>query len=93
MIDGMGHAMHSELTLTNGVLDQSNFHEYRMIRIPEVPVVEIRFIKSNNSPTGLGEPTLPPAGGKVANALCQSIDKRIYSQPFASNLSSDNVLG
>lgn len=93
VIDGMGHAMYSELTLTNGVPDQSNFHQYRMIRMPEVPEVDIRFIKSDNSPTGLGEPTLPPAGGAVANALYQSTGKRIYSQPFASNLSSDKVLG
>lgn len=93
VIDGMGHAMYGELTLTNGIPDQSNFHQYRMIRMPEVPNVDIRFIQSDNSPTGLGEPTLPPAGGAVANALYQSTGKRIYRQPFASSLKDGTVLG
>ncbi len=91
VIDGMGHAMYGELTLKDGVAEQSNFHNYKIIRMNEVPEVEINFVKSDNDPTGLGEPTLPPAGGAVANALYRATGQRLYSQPFSKEL--DKVLG
>jgi isoquinoline 1-oxidoreductase beta subunit len=92
VLDGMGHAMFGELTFKNGAVQQENFHQYKMIRMNEVPEVDIHFIQSENDPTGLGEPTLPPIGGAVANALYRSTGKRIYSQPFANEIDKD-VLG
>ena len=50
--------------------------------MPEAPEVDIHFVKSLNDPTGLGEPTLPPAGGAVANAIYAATGKRLYKQPF-----------
>jgi isoquinoline 1-oxidoreductase beta subunit len=82
IIDGIGHAMYGEMTFENGVPNADNFHQYRLIRMSEIPVVEVHFVESDIHPTGLGEPTLPPAGGAVANALAKATGERIYGQPF-----------
>ncbi len=82
IIDGIGHAMYGDFVFENGRAKQHNFDKYRMIRIGEVPVIDIHFVKSENDPTGLGEPTLPPAGGAIANAIHAATGERLYSQPF-----------
>jgi isoquinoline 1-oxidoreductase beta subunit len=80
--DGICHAMYPEITLTKGKPDQSNFPDYRMIRIGEVPEIEIAFINTGAKPSGLGEPALPPAGPAVANAVFAATGVRIKSEPF-----------
>lgn len=82
IIDGIGHAMYAELTLTKGKPDQSNFNHYRMIRMSEAPEVEIHFIQNGEKPTGLGEPGLPPAAPALANAVYAASGVRLTSQPF-----------
>lgn len=82
IIDGIGHAMYAELTLTKGKPDQTNFNNYRMIRMSEIPEVEVHFIKSDVAPTGLGEPGLPPAGAALANAVFAASGVRLKNQPF-----------
>ena len=90
IIDGIGHAMYGDLTFENGVPSANNFHQYRLIRMAEIPVVEVHFVKSDIHPTGLGEPTLPPAGGAVANAMAKATGERIYVQPFVK---TSKILG
>jgi isoquinoline 1-oxidoreductase beta subunit len=82
IIDGIGNALYAEITLTKGKPDQANFNHYRMIKMREVPEIEVQFIKSNEHPTGLGEPPLPPAGPAVANAVFAATGVRLRSQPF-----------
>lgn len=82
IIDGIGHAMYAELTLTNGKPDQTNFNNYRMIRMTEAPEVEVHFIQNNEKPTGLGEPDLPPAAPALANAVYAATGVRLTTQPF-----------
>ncbi|NNE28846.1 MAG: xanthine dehydrogenase family protein molybdopterin-binding subunit, partial [Saprospiraceae bacterium] len=84
VVDGIGHAMYGDFAFENGRPIQTNFDRYRMIRIGEAPEVETHFVESYNDPTGLGEPTLPPAGGAVANALFNATGERIYKIPFVS---------
>ncbi|MFN8346973.1 MAG: molybdopterin cofactor-binding domain-containing protein [Spirosomataceae bacterium] len=82
IIDGLGHALYGEVTLKNGVPDQKNFDTYRLIRMKEVPDVEVYFVDSAINPTGLGEPALPPAAAALANAYFKATGKRLYNQPF-----------
>ncbi|WP_322790500.1 xanthine dehydrogenase family protein molybdopterin-binding subunit [Tenacibaculum tangerinum] len=91
VIDGIGHAMYGNLTFEGGKPSSRNFDNYRLIRMNETPKVEVHFVQNELSPTGLGEPGLPPAGGAVANAIHKALGKRLYKQPFAEELES-NIL-
>lgn len=82
VVDGFGHAMYSELTFKDGSTEQKNFNSYRLIRMKEIPEVDVHFVKNDIDPTGLGEPALPPTGGAVANAFFKATGKRLYKQPF-----------
>ena len=86
IIDGIGHAMYGDLSFVDGKPQADNFHKFRLIRMPEVPEIEVHFVKTLNDPTGLGEPTLPPAGGAIANALFSATGKRFYKQPFSKEI-------
>ncbi|MTI21302.1 xanthine dehydrogenase family protein molybdopterin-binding subunit [Fulvivirga sp. RKSG066] len=83
VIDGIGHAMYGDFAFANGRPQADNFDNYRLIRSSEAPQVDIHFVESIESPTGLGEPTLPPAGGAVANAIYAATGKRLYKQPYS----------
>ncbi len=83
ILDGIGHAMYGDFGFENGKPLASNYDRYRLIRMKEAPMVETHFIENEIAPTGLGEPTLPPAGGAVANALKAATGNRLYKQPFA----------
>ena len=82
MVDGMGHAMFGNLTFKEGRPEQKNFDSYRLIRMKEVPEIEVHFVDNGIDPTGLGEPALPPTGGAIANALYKATGKRLRNQPF-----------
>jgi isoquinoline 1-oxidoreductase beta subunit len=88
VLDGIGHAMYGDLTFKDGKPSNKNFDTYRLIRMNETPQVEVHFVENELSPTGLGEPGLPPAGGAVANAIHKALGKRLYKQPFISELKS-----
>jgi len=82
IVDGYGHAMFGKLSFKDGVPEQTNFHQYRMIRMKEIPEIDAHFIDNGIDPTGLGEPALPPTGGAVANAIYKASGIRIKNQPF-----------
>jgi len=90
IIDGIGHAMYGDFGFENGKPNKKNFDQYRLIRHNEVPKIETHFVESTKSPTGLGEPTLPPAGGAVANALYKMTGKKLKAIPFVGE---EGVLG
>ena len=85
--------MYADFSFKNGKPVSENFDTYRLIRMQETPKVAVHFVKNNLSPTGLGEPGLPPAGGAVANAIHAALGKRMYRQPFVNELKKSNVLG
>ncbi len=92
MIDGIGHAMYSQMTFRDGVPDQSNFDLYRLIRNTEAPPeIEVFFVENGIDPTGLGEPSLPPVIAALANAAYQATGKRWYHQPYAITGDKVNV--
>ena len=83
IIDGLGHAMYSQLRFEDGAPTAKNFNNYRLIRNSEAPAkIETFFVESNIHPTGLGEPSLPPIMGALANALYKATGKRHYNQPY-----------
>jgi isoquinoline 1-oxidoreductase beta subunit len=82
VLDGVGHSMFGELAFKDGKPTANNFDRYQLLRIKDAPIVETHFIDNGLSPTGLGEPTLPPAGGAVANAFKSATGNRLYKQPF-----------
>ena len=82
IVDGYGHAMFGKLSFKDGAPEQTNYHNYRMIRMKEIPEVEAHFIDNGIDPTGLGEPALPPTGGAVANAIYKASGIRLKQQPF-----------
>lgn len=86
IIDGIGHAMYGDFSFVDGKPQADNFHQFRLLRMSEAPEIEVHFVESLNDPTGLGEPTLPPAGGAIANALFSATGKRFYKQPFAKEI-------
>lgn len=75
-------ALHGAITLKDGAVEQSNFHDYAPIRITEMPKVEVHIVASAEKPTGIGEPGVPPLAPALANALAAATGKRIRSLPI-----------
>ena len=80
----MGAALFSEITLKEGRVEQSNFHDYRVLRMNEMPVVEVYLAPGGDKPTGVGEPATPLIAPAVANALFSLTGKRVRRLPMAS---------
>jgi isoquinoline 1-oxidoreductase beta subunit len=84
IIDGLGTAMYQELVLEKGRMVKSNFAEYPMIRMPQAPAkIEIHYLKSDNNPTGLGEPAIPPIAPAIGNAIFAATGKRLRAFPWS----------
>ena len=79
---GLAAALHGEIVLEEGRVRQSNFHDYRVLRIHEMPRVEVHIVPSAESPTGVGEPGVPPLAPAVANAYLQLTGRPIHRLPF-----------
>jgi CO/xanthine dehydrogenase Mo-binding subunit len=87
IVDGIGVAMYSELTFTDGVPDQDNFTNYTLIWNGAAPKsIDVHFVKSDLPPSGVGEPPYPPVMGALANALYKATGKRYYNQPFINSI-------
>jgi len=87
IVDGIGNALFGEMSFSKGKPDKRNFNSYRMIRHHEAPKsIDVHFIQSDQSPTGMGEPPFPPVFAALANALYKATGKRYYDQPFFPQL-------
>jgi isoquinoline 1-oxidoreductase beta subunit len=85
---GLAAALHGAITLKDGVVEQSNFHEYIPLRINEMPAVEVHIVPSAEKPTGVGETAVPVIAPAVVNALYNATGKRIRKLPIANQLSA-----
>lgn len=79
---GLGPALVSAITLENGQVVQSNFHDYQVLRINQMPEVEVHIVPSAEPPTGVGEPGVPPVAPAVDNALAAATGKRYHQLPI-----------
>ena len=87
IVDGICHAMFPKVTFVNGAVAETNFDTYEFLRMKDAPVdIEVKFVDSDEAPTGLGEPALPPVAAAVANAVYAATGKRIRKMPFAELL-------
>jgi isoquinoline 1-oxidoreductase subunit beta len=80
---GLSAALYSQITFKDGRVEQSNFHDYRVLRMNEMPVVEVHLVPGGDKPTGVGEPGVPPVAPAVANALFVLTGKRARSLPLS----------
>jgi isoquinoline 1-oxidoreductase beta subunit len=84
VLDGMGAVMGQETTFVNGRAQQSTFNDHRLVRMNQAPHdIEVHFLRTNNAPTGLGEPALPPIIPAVVNAIYAATGKRLRSIPIS----------
>jgi isoquinoline 1-oxidoreductase subunit beta len=86
VIDGLSVALYQKITIEKGAVVEGNFDTYPLIRMPEAPPVEVHFIKSENAPTGLGEPALPPVAPALCNAIFAATGVRLRTQPINPEL-------
>jgi isoquinoline 1-oxidoreductase beta subunit len=83
IIDGLGHALYSKATFNKGSMMETNFHLYKFYRMKDTPIdIEVKFVESDDAPTGLGEPGLPPIAPALANAIFAATGKRLRKMPF-----------
>ncbi len=83
---GLGAAMQSEITFKDGMVEQSNFHDYQVMRMGSMPKVEVYIVQSTEKMGGVGEPGLPPVAPAVTNAIFAATGKRIRTLPIGNQL-------
>lgn len=84
IIFGLTAALYGEINFEKGRTRQSNFHDYRMLRLADAPKIDVHIVKSRERPTGVGEPGTPPIAPAVANAVFAATGKRLRSLPLNS---------
>jgi len=85
VVDGFSTALGLGLSYENGRIQETNFDRYPLLRIPHAPVVEVHFIQSEYSPTGVGEPALPPVAPAICNAIYAATGHRVRTLPLSTD--------
>jgi isoquinoline 1-oxidoreductase subunit beta len=84
VVDGFSTALGLQLSIDNGRIQETNFDRYPLLRIAHAPAVDVHFIQSDYSPTGVGEPALPPVAPAICNAIFAASGHRVRTLPLAS---------
>jgi isoquinoline 1-oxidoreductase beta subunit len=82
IVFGLSAALHGAITLKDGVVEQSNFHDYPVLRMNDMPKIEVHIVPSSEKPSGVGEPATPVIAPAVANAISAATGERIRSLPI-----------
>jgi isoquinoline 1-oxidoreductase beta subunit len=83
IVDALSTAMGLKITFENGRVEQTNFHQYPIVRIDKAPEIDVHFLATDYPPTGCGEPAFPPAAPAIANAIFAATGQRIRTLPFS----------
>lgn len=84
-IFGMSLAYYGKITVKDGAIEQSNFHDYKMIRMNETPTVHVEIVESTEKSTGVGEPGVPVIAPAIVNAIYKLTGKRYYNLPLSDH--------
>lgn len=87
VIFGLGHALFGEITMKAGAVQQSNFGDYRLMRMNETPKIHVELVRSDAPPGGVGEPGVPPVAPALTNAIFALTGQRIRELPISRRLS------
>lgn len=85
---GLGAVLKSKITLKGGAVEQQNFDTYEVLRMEDMPAVDVHIMPSSEAPSGVGEPGVPPIGPAVANAIASATGKRVRLLPMVDGLKS-----
>ncbi len=85
VMDGLSAALFGQITVEQGRVQQSNFSDYRLLRMRDTPSIEVHFVRSAEAPSGLGEPPVSPVAPAVANAIFSLTGKRIRRLPLSAS--------
>ena len=91
IIFGLTAALKSHVTLKDGAIAESNFHDYPLLRLDETPQIDVHIVPRESPPTGVGEPGTPPIAPAVGNAVFAATGVRLRRMPFV--LESDATAG
>jgi isoquinoline 1-oxidoreductase beta subunit len=82
IVEGLSAALHGRITVRDGIVQESNFHDYPFCRMRETPEIDVHFVESTDAPRGLGEGPLPPVAPAITNAIFAATGKRIRALPI-----------
>ncbi len=88
IVFALSAAFYGQIKIEGGIIQTGNFHDYPVLRINQMPVIEVAFVKSDQKPTGLGEPGVPPTAPAIANALYRLTKQRLRKLPFPAEFTS-----
>ena len=84
VIHGIGQSLKERITFSDGAIEQSNFHDYHLMRMQDTPEIHTKVITTDNDPTGMGEIALPMIGGAISNAIFAASGVRMRHMPFTA---------
>ena len=82
IVEGLAAALYGKITVKDGIVQESNFHDYRFCRMRDAPLIDVHFIDRSDAPRGLGEGPLPPVAPAITNAIFAATGKRIRELPI-----------
>ena len=82
IVEGLAAALYGKITVRDGIVQESNFHDYRFCRMQDVPTIDVHLIERDDAPRGLGEGPLPPVAPAITNAIFAATGKRIRELPI-----------
>jgi CO/xanthine dehydrogenase Mo-binding subunit len=82
IVDGLAAALYGKITVKDGIVQESNFHDYRFALMRDIPIIDVHFVASSDSPRGLGEGPLAPVAPAITNAIFAATGKRVRELPI-----------